>query len=115
MTINELQALREQILADVTPLVVESVATGADGFSLLLRLIQSGNAPDDVYKKAYEIIKTIESKSEQLNSLMSLLEEVDVDIDRQTVSEPEADEIEGDNTAPETPRESQGEALQDGQ
>ncbi len=87
MNIDELQALREEILADVTPLVVDDSPNGPDKFALLLRLIQSGRASGDVYKKAYASAKEIQDTGERLDALMSLLDEIDVDIDQQTDSE----------------------------
>lgn len=89
---NELLAIRNQILADVVPLVTESADNGADRFSLLLRIIQAGNAGADVYKRAYESAKQIEDNDERLEAFMALLDEIDFD----TTSPPEetAEEVE---------------------
>lgn len=104
MKIDELRSLREQILADVTPLVAENTAGGPDGFALLLRLIQSGNAADEIYRKAYDSAKSIEDKGERLDALMSLLDEVDVDIDQQTSTEPEVGGSAAESTSSELPQ-----------
>lgn len=79
MSQNELLSLRERILKDITPLVLEIADEGEARFSLLLRIIQAGNASSVMYEKAYENAKAIENKNEQLNALMSLLDEVDFD------------------------------------
>lgn len=82
MSTNELLSLRERILSDIVPLVLESSSSGADRFSLLMRIIQAGNAGGDVYRQAYQCAKEIENKDDQLDALLSLLEEVDFDVNR---------------------------------
>ena len=78
-----LLSLRQQILGDIMPLVLESAEVGADRFALLLRLIQAGNATGEIYKRAYESAKAIEDKDEQLDALLSLIDEIDFDTSRQ--------------------------------
>lgn len=82
MNKDELIALREQLLAEITPLVIENVGDGADRFSLLLRIIQSGHATEDIYTKAFKSAHAIEDTAEKLDALMALLDEVEVDLDR---------------------------------
>lgn len=77
MNQDELIALRKKILNDVMPLVVEGVENTPDRFTLLLRIIQSGDASADVFQKAYESAASIEEKDEKLSALMSLLDEID--------------------------------------
>jgi len=80
MNKDELLALREQLLADITPLVIENSGDGIDRFGLLLRVIQTGKAPQDVYTRAYESAKVIQEGPEKLNALLALLDEVEVDL-----------------------------------
>lgn len=82
MTNHELLSLREQILGDIVPLVLESAPGGGDQFALLLRVIQAGNASGEVYRRAYESAKKIENTDDRLEALLSLLDEVDFDASR---------------------------------
>lgn len=82
MNKTELMNLREQILGDIVPLVLDSTDDGLDRFSLLLRIIQAGNASGEVYRRAYESAKKIEATDDRLEALMSLLDEVDFDTNR---------------------------------
>lgn len=75
-----LNKLREQILSDIVPLALDSAEPGADKFALLLRVIQAGNAGGDVYKRAYESARQIEDKSQQLDALLALVDEIDFDL-----------------------------------
>lgn len=87
MNQDELIALRAKILADLTPLVVDGVENTPDRFNLLLRIIQSGNADATVYNKAYDLARTIEDKDQKLEALMSLMDEIDFDIQSKTEQE----------------------------
>lgn len=82
MNQEQLRLLRERVLSDVIPLVLDSQEDGSNRFGLLLRIIQAGNASSDIYDKAYEAAKSIEDKDEQLNSLLSLLDEIDFNSDQ---------------------------------
>jgi hypothetical protein len=77
---EQLQALRGKILEDIVPLALDSATNEADRFALLLRLIQAGNASSEIYTKAYESAKAIPDRDEQLNCLMSLLDEIDLSV-----------------------------------
>lgn len=91
MNKQDLTSLRESILKDIVPLVLESSDSGADRFSLLLRIIQAGNATGDLYRQAYESAKKIESTEERLEALLALLDEVDFDAN---LSEDAASDVE---------------------
>lgn len=80
MTQDELIALRKRILEDVVPLAVDSVDNSPDRFELLLRIVQSGNASANVYQKAYDTARAIEDKDEKLDALMSLVDEIDFEL-----------------------------------
>lgn len=80
MTHEELLALRQQLLNDITPLVLEGSGDDTDKFDLLLRLIQSGGASSDVYRRAYESAKHLEDNETKVASLLALLDEVDFEI-----------------------------------
>lgn len=80
MNHEELMALRQKILDSVRPLVIDSVESTPDRFTLLLRLIQSGSTEGELYKKAYECAAAIEDKDEKLAALMALLDEIDFDL-----------------------------------
>ena len=91
MNQDELVALRAKILGDLTPLAIDGVENTPDRFNLLLRIIQSGNADKNVYDKAYDLARTIEDKDQKLEALMSLIDEIDFDIqskEEQTPSQP---------------------------
>jgi hypothetical protein len=79
---EQLEELRQKILGTVAPLIIDSADTGSDKFSLILRLIQSGNGDQGMYNKAYESAVAIEDSGERLDALMALLNEIEVDIDR---------------------------------
>lgn len=83
MSEGKLITLREQILSDITPLVLETAEPGAERFSLLLRLIQAGTADSEVYNKAYENAKAIADSGERLDALMALLDEIDFDVQKE--------------------------------
>lgn len=105
MSNNTLLALREQILGDIVPLVLESTDDGADRFGLLLRIIQAGNASGDIYQRAYESAKKIENVDDRLEALLSILDEIDFDAAGDPPADPQPDVEGSDNT----PGEPQGE------
>ena len=79
MNKQDLVSLRDSILKEIVPLVLESSDSGADRFALLLRIIQAGNATGDLYRQAYESAKMIENTEDRLEALLALLDEVDFD------------------------------------
>ncbi|MFZ3009700.1 MAG: hypothetical protein WA030_01610 [Candidatus Microsaccharimonas sp.] len=79
---EELEALRQKILGDVVPLIIDGADTGSDKFSLILRLIQSGNADQAMYQKAYDSATAIEDSGERLEAMMSLLDEIEIELDQ---------------------------------
>ena len=79
MNKQDLASLRDSILKDIVPLVLESSDSGPDRFALLLRIIQAGNATGDLYRQAYESAKKIENTGDRLEALLALLDEVDFD------------------------------------
>lgn len=80
MDVKELIDLRDKILQDVMPLVLDNDGDSSDKFPLLLRIIQGGNASVDLYNKAYEMAKAIDAPEDKLTAMMSILDEIDVDI-----------------------------------
>jgi len=78
MNQEQFQSLRDRILGDVTPLVASTEAS-ASHFDILLRVIQAGGANEEVYNKAYESAKMLEDSDERLQSLLTLLDEIDFD------------------------------------
>lgn len=90
---EELVALREQILSDIVPLVLDSADDGADRFALLLRIIQAGNANGDVYKRAYASAKAIEDSNDRLSALLSLIDEIDFDTQDKAEVVPVVEEV----------------------
>jgi len=90
MNQEQFQSLRDRILGDVVPLVTTTDAS-ADHFDLLLRVIQAGGANEEVYNKAYESAKMLQNSDERLQSLLTLLDEIDFDQAGATES-PRADE-----------------------
>lgn len=80
---KELIALRNKILGDIMPLVLDSEENGPDRFELLLRVIRAGNADGAVYARAYESAKNIEDVDDRLDALLSLLDEIDFDTTNQ--------------------------------
>lgn len=98
---EELIKLRGQILNDIVPLVIDNADDGPDRFGLLLRIIQAGDAKAEVYKHAYASAKKIEDKSEQLNALLSLVDEIDFDTPL-----PSSEDVDGDVVEPVTPEQS---------
>ena len=80
MTQDELLDLRKRILGDVMPLVVDSAGSAPDRFELLLRIIQSGDANVELYGKAYEAARAIDSNEEKIDALMALVDQIDFEI-----------------------------------
>ena len=89
---KELVALRNKILGDIMPLVLDSEDNGSDRFALLLRVIQAGGADGAVYARAYESAKSIEDADDRLDALLSLLDEIDFDTNQQ-VQAPESSDV----------------------
>ncbi len=85
---NQLASIREDILKDVMPLALDNTQNGADKFELLMRLIQAGNASGELYQRAYENAKSIEDGNDRMQALLSLLDEIDVDINNQNQINP---------------------------
>lgn len=79
MNQEQLESLKNQILSDVTPLVLADT-DNTSRFDLLLRIIKSGGGTGDIYNRAYESAKQIQDRDEQLDSLLALLDEVEFDI-----------------------------------
>jgi hypothetical protein len=90
MNKDQLVALREKLLAEITPLVIENAGDGVDRFSLLLRVIQGGHATNDIYAKAFESANAIDGNPDKLEALLALLDEVEVDLNR------DADDVEAE-------------------
>lgn len=114
MNQTELIELRERILRDITPLVLETAEVGGERFSLLLRIIQAGSADSKVYESAYENAKAIEDKSNQLRALMDLLDEVDFDaqVNETDALQQQAPEGEGEIPTPQHLAEGASQNLQ---
>jgi hypothetical protein len=79
MNTDELQQLRDQVMNDVVPLVIET-GSGQDRFDVLLRIIQSGNTSLDVYTRAYESAQKIESADDRLAAMLALVDEIDLQL-----------------------------------
>lgn len=79
MNQEQLESLKNQILSDVTPLVLADT-DNTSRFDLLLRIIKSGGGTGDIYNRAYESAKQIQDRDEQLDSLLALLDEVEFDM-----------------------------------
>ena len=107
---EQLEALRRKILGDVVPLIIDGADTGSDKFSLILRLIQSGNADQAMYQKAYDSAAAIEDSGDRLEAMMSLLDEIEIELDQpvEGESEPEEAQQSTENEAEEPRNEDQG-------
>lgn len=102
---DQLEALRQKILGDVVPLIIDGADSGSDKFSLILRLIQSGNADKAMYQKAYDSAAAIENSSERLEAMMALLDEIEIELDQPVEGEAEAEvESSQQNAEVEAPR-----------
>ena len=93
---EKLISLREQIFQDIEPLLVENAQSGIDKFELLMRVIRVGNASDDLYRSAYECAKTIEDPSDRLDALLSIIDEIDIDLSQAEDVKPEPTEDQHD-------------------
>lgn len=76
---TDLASLRNRILNDVVPLVLNGEPS-AEQFEVILRIIQSGNATGDIYKKAYASAQKIEDRNGRLDALLALMDEIDFDL-----------------------------------
>ncbi|MEI6053745.1 MAG: hypothetical protein WCQ49_00055 [Candidatus Saccharibacteria bacterium] len=79
---NQAAALRDKILAEIQPLMIDGVNDGSDKFDLLMRVIQTGKATNEMFSRAYESAKLIEDKEEKLDALLALLDEIDLNSDQ---------------------------------
>jgi len=86
MNDDQLISMRDNILKDIVPLVLENSQNGSDRFDLLLRIIQFGGANSEIYSRAYESAKLIEEKGERLEALLSLLDEIDFEVNQDKTS-----------------------------
>ena len=77
---NELTSLRNEIVSVITPLSINEIENPYDQFQMMIRLIQSGNVSKDIYRKAFECANSIEDSQDKLEALMTLLDEIDIDI-----------------------------------
>lgn len=82
MNKDQMIALRQKISNDVKPLVLEGLKGDPDGFDVIMRLIRSGDANEDLFNRAYESAKAIEDNEIKLNALMDLLDELDFEINK---------------------------------
>lgn len=74
---SQASELRDKILEDIKPLMLGGVADGPEKFELLMRIIQTGKATNDIFVRAYDSAKLIEDQEERLDALLSLLDEID--------------------------------------
>lgn len=79
---DQLISLRDKIFQDIEPLLIDSAQNGVEKFDLLMRVIRGGNASSNLYTMAYECAKTIDDKSDRLDALLSLVDEIDIDINQ---------------------------------
>jgi hypothetical protein len=76
---DELLKVRSEIIKNTLPVVLGDMDDKYAQFEILLRVIQSGSASDaDIFKKAYDIAQSLEDQNTRLDSLMRLLDEVDI-------------------------------------
>ena len=74
---SQATVLRDKILEDIQPLMIDGVADGSEKFSLLMRVIQAGRASSEMFTRAYESAKLIEDQQDRLDALLALLDEID--------------------------------------
>jgi len=85
---NQVTVLRDKILADIQPLMIDGVDDGPEKFDLLMRVIQTGKATNDMFTRAYESTKLIEDKEEKLDALLALLDEIDLSTEQKVEDTP---------------------------
>jgi hypothetical protein len=93
--IDKLTALRQTILDSIVPLMDSDALQPLDRFKLLSRLAQAQGKPE-FYEKAFEAASRLEGDV-RLQSFMSLLDDVDYEIDTAVSNAPTALQV------PETP------------
>lgn len=108
---EQLEALRRKILGDVVPLIIDGADTGSDKFSLILRLIQSGNADQAMYQKAYDSAAAIEDSSDRLEAMMALLDEIEIELDQPVEAGSESAEQPTESEAQSTDQQPQEEPV----
>lgn len=86
--IDKLTALRQTILDSIVPLMDSGSLQPLDRFRLLSRLAQAQGRPE-FYEKAFEAASRLEG-DDRLQSYMSLLDDVDYEIDTAVGGEAEA-------------------------
>jgi len=74
---DQANLLRDKILEDIKPLMLNDTVEGPDKFALLMRVIQTGKATSEMFTRAYESAKLIEDQEERLDALLALLDEID--------------------------------------
>jgi len=74
---DQANLLRDKILEDIQPLMLDDTTDGPEKFALLMRVIQTGKATNEMFTRAYESAKLIEDQEERLDALLALLDEID--------------------------------------
>jgi hypothetical protein len=77
MNENQANELRDKILNDIKPLVVNEIEDTTDRFNAIVKIIRFGNADYNLYRKAYEAASKIDDDAEKKDSLMILLDLID--------------------------------------
>lgn len=96
---NQSNELRDKILNDIKPLIVNDIEDNLDKFDALAKIIQLGGASYDLYKNAYETAAKIEDNNEKKEALMMLLDLIDnppVAVKIDDVNNADTNEQEGD-------------------
>lgn len=86
--INKLTSLRQSILDSIVPLMDSDSLQPMDRFRLLSRLAQAQGKPE-LYEKAFAAANKLEG-DQKLESYMSLLDDVDYEIDSAVSAAPTA-------------------------
>jgi len=76
---SDLQSLRQSILSETTPLLDGSTLDPEDRFNLFLRLAQSQSSVE-LYKKVFDIAKTIDNNDSKLQYYMEILDSIELEI-----------------------------------
>lgn len=77
---NELIELRSQIAAQARQLILDGAGEPETRLQMLMELIRSGESTIDIYRSAYEITQQLSNDDDKINSMLSLLYEIDKNI-----------------------------------
>ncbi len=77
---DQLLELRSTIVATVQRIALEGGGSVTDRVQVLMGIVRSGDATQEIFAKIYELANSIEDEDEKLDIMLTLLYEVDIQL-----------------------------------